>query len=124
MIRCLTLLDITKNQTPNQLKNWNTLLQALTLRSEVVVHNFSKKIFRNIDSLGFGSSFSGEHNVWVFDFELLTPHTVCIENDELYYLREDTHLVPMITGLEETVKCKKNCLVHDGPNQNISFLLL
>lgn len=122
MIRCFTLFDITRingdYHAKNQLRNWHTIIQALTTHSTVTVDNGPKKLFRNIDGIGFGSNYSGFNEIWVFDFEFndITIDISAIENT--------INLIPMISGLTETVKNLQNYTITNGPDKNICFLLI
>jgi len=120
MIRCLTLFDITRSSdhNSNQIKNWHTIIQALGLKSILTIHSYPKKVFRNIDGLEFGKNYIGNHNVWIFDFELENFNN---NLEEICYMVD---LIPMIQGLEESVKNLKNYTIADGENKNICFLLL
>ena len=124
MIRCFCLYDITHDGNQNQLRNWHTLLQALSIRSDITIQNYPKQVLRNIDSLGFGKNYTGKHKIWIFDFELDNPSAVSVDDDSLYYLIFDTDHVPMISGMNETVKFDKNFLIQYGNNKNISLLTL
>ena len=120
MIRCITLFDITRNgdyHAADQLKNWHTLLQAINLQSIPTIQSYPKRFFRNIDGLGFGSSYSGHQEIWMFDF------TIDDFNNNLELLEKNIDLIPMITGLEETVENLKEYTITRGDNKNIVFLL-
>jgi len=120
MIRCLTLFDITRNgdyHAQNQLKNWHTLMQAIGLKSIPTIEAYPTKIFRNIDSMGFGKNYTGFQNLWIFDF-----NSDNFKNDAETLGSIDA--IPMILGLEETAPNIKNYTVVSGENQNICFLFL
>ena len=117
----MTLFDITRNgdyHASNQLKNWHTLLQAINLQSIPTIQSYPKRFFRNLDGLGFGSKYSGHEEIWMFDFD--------IDNfdGDLTELENNNNLIPMITGLEETVNDLDHYTITQGNNQNIVFLLL
>jgi hypothetical protein len=121
MIRCITLFDITRNgdyHAAEQLKNWHTLLQSINLQSIPTIQSYPKRLFRNIDDLGFGQKYSGYEEIWMFDFE--------IENFDgnLSLFQENIDMIPMITGLEETAENLDHYTISHGDNQNIVFLLL
>jgi hypothetical protein len=126
MIRCFCLFDITTSGNEQfyqlQRRNWNTLLQTLSIRSSVILHTQPKKIWRSVENLELGSVFSGHHNVWIFDFELANMDAVALADDPLYHLKQDTDYIPMITGLEETVQFPQKYMRHNCAEQNISFL--
>ena len=123
MIRCLSLFDISRSSSSNehaanQLKNWHCLLQALSLHSKFTVDSYPTNIFRDISGLGFGKNYVGQHNVWIFDFEIQDTE---LDMNELSNI---VHQIPMITSLEETANFSINCTDLCGDNQNIVFLLL
>jgi hypothetical protein len=122
MIRCLSLFDISRisssEYAANQLKNWHCLLQALSLYSKFTVDSYPTKVFRDVNSLGFGKNYVGQHNVWIFDFEIQDAE---LDIGELLNI---VHQIPMITSLEESAKFPINCTDLYGDNQNIVFLLL
>ena len=122
MIRCLSLFDISRvsssKHAANQLKNWHCLLQALSLYSKFTVDSYPTSIFRDISGLGFGKNYVGQHNIWIFDFEIQDAE---LDIGELLNI---VHQIPMITSLEESIKFPINCTDLYGDNQNIVFLLL
>jgi hypothetical protein len=126
MIRCFCLFDITVGSdnpdSRNQKRNWHTMLQALSLRTGLIIHNAPKCIWRDVKNLGFGGEYTGSHNVWIFDLDVEDISAVSLDDDDLFWLTEDTNFIPMISGLSETAKFKINVLRQDGSGKNISFL--
>ena len=115
MIRCFTLIDLGNEQNPN--KNWIAYLQSISLYGDFEITNLPRKIYRDIKGLDFGESYSGFHNVWIFD--ILPNETFDI--DELCKVMQ--HL-PVICGLNETAKIPLKCALIDTENKNICFLLM
>jgi len=119
MIRCSTLFDISRNNKDrNQLRNWHTLIQSIGLKSTPTIHSYPKKIYRNIDEMDFGNEYVGFHNIWLFDFELDNF------DGDLITLANDIDFIPMIIGLDESVKNMQSYTISHGSNKNICFLLL
>jgi hypothetical protein len=69
-----------------------------------------------------GTDYTGHHHVWIFDFTVNDMHKIRLDDDDLFWLREDTDFIPMISGLTETAKFKINVLRQTGSDKNISFL--
>ena len=105
-----TLVDITEtnarfdknNPAWHQQQNFITVIQTLGLRCNL---SYEKPVWSETMSLkeqGFGSSFRGEQTVWFFEF---TPDFEGIMDEQTVI--KDLDLIPIITGLDETVKLKK-----------------
>jgi hypothetical protein len=114
MIRCFTLFDLGSEQSPN--KNWISLLQSISLYDNFEVVNLPRKIYRDIKGLDFGESYNDFQNVWLFDFSAKNANV-----DDLCKIIQ--HL-PIICGLNETVKIPLKCALIDTENKNICFLSL
>jgi hypothetical protein len=117
----MTLFDITRNgdyHAADQLKNWHTLLQAINLQSIPTIQSYPKRLFRNIDGLGFGTKYDGYQELWMFDFDIDN-----FDND-LTLLKSNIDMIPMITGLEETAENLDQYTISHDDNQNIVFLFL
>lgn len=102
-----TLVDVTETgehhgpdeKLVNQQANYNTLIQVLGLRANPT----PRKTVSHVDSLaglGFGASYKGKQRYWEFEFEIEYGE-VAIDS-----FKEDFDLVPIITGLDETVNIK------------------
>ena len=103
-----TLVDITKTDARfnksdpswHQQQNYLTFLQTLTLRVNVELENLKAETV-NLKDIGFGSSYKGEQTVWSGEFSVEYEGGLTTE-----MLDSDFHLVPVINGLDETVKFK------------------
>jgi|APCry1669192269_1035402.scaffolds.fasta_scaffold00441_8 hypothetical protein len=115
MIRCFTLFDLGTEQNPS--KNWTSLLQSISLYDDFEVINLPRKVYREIANLDFGESFTGFQNVWLFDF-------IIKSNTNINDLSKIIQHLPIICGLNETVKLPLKCALTDSENKNISFLSL
>ena len=104
MIRCFSLIDLGNETNIN--KNWISLLQSISLYSDFEILCYPKKVCRDINGLDFGKSYSGFHNIWIFDFEdkktkdttSLEAHVdICAER----YDKMETKMETMETRLEK-----------------------
>lgn len=121
-----TLVDITKTDARfnksdpswHQQQNYLTFLQTLTLRVNVELENLKTETV-NLKDIGFGSSYKGEHTVWTGEFNVEYEGGLTVE-----MLDSDFHLVPIINGLQETIKLK-DCVFDSKGKQakNIVFEL-
>ena len=72
----------------------------------------------DISNLMFGDNYRGEHNVWTAVFEPEFPDAVNIDS-----LKEDFDLIPMLTGLDETIKINTGVIrTNDEDYTNVLFI--
>lgn len=123
---CVTLIDITNtgvkhgnDERRDQQRNWETVLQVLSLKTQPHITDGPEKI-ENIDvrnSAGFfGEFYEGLQTIWGFRFYS--------DNDEVYtldQLYEDFEQVPIILGLEETARFMLPIFHSYGTLKNIHF---
>jgi len=118
-ISCYTLFDITQTGTVNRNRpsldedenvwlhkrntqcNFDTVLQAVSLRSQPEILNYptqTKIKFDEFDNFGFlfEQQDDEEHSCWSFDFEIHHPSVFHDGITELGSLYSDCHNVPMI----------------------------
>tara|TARA_B100001057_G_scaffold382406_1_gene388438 strand:+ start:152 stop:550 length:399 start_codon:yes stop_codon:yes gene_type:complete len=128
-MKVLTLIDIseTKQRRNNskdsiaigQQANWMTFIQTMMLRTNIAcstpkIVDYTATQFKD---LGFGTAYTGKHKVW--EVESTT--------DEYQYfppveaLEEDFDLVPVISGLNETIKINNNVFRTTHEARNIIF---
>lgn len=98
--------ELSWNRARNQQRNWETLMQLLSLRAQVSEHTSPTKV----------------NGVWEFEFAVETPDVFGDENDPVAVLRSDTDGVPMLINLETSESA--TLLVTSGPRQNIWFKAL
>jgi hypothetical protein len=117
-LACYTLFDITQTGVLNRARpsteqdyeewlfkrntqcNFDTILQAVSLRSQPEVINFPTKKLVHINDTEFGNVYKNQYkdfvNVWNFDFEVHHASVFQDEDDELGCLYKDIQSVPMI----------------------------
>lgn len=94
------------NRARNQHRNWESLLQVISLRTQPM--NITRP--------------TKQTDGWHFEFEVEAPGVLSSEfgSDDLAGLRDDCEGVPMVTGLDEAAAV--NDILHPaGVNQNIWF---
>ena len=126
--KILSLLDITKTMTrrtrsaeeksANQYANYMTFENSLQLRSNVNIVSGPTAEIQDITNLKFGENYVGEHMVWTTVIELDFPDAVKQE-----FFEEDFDLIPMVIGLDETIKIKTGAYrTMDPEHTNILFI--
>lgn len=103
-----TLVDMTETgehrgidyKKTNQQSNYNTVIQTLNLRTNIIPVKLSK-ILLNTSEMKFGTEYNGRHMVWSFLFDV-DYGLHCVD-----HMVEDFTLVPIILNLDETAPLKK-----------------
>ena len=73
------------NRARNQQRNWETVTQIISLRTQV---DFTPPANKN--------------NIWTFEFEIVNDQLFVDDQDPLAVLKTDCANVPMIVGLNES----------------------
>ena len=127
--KALSLIDITKTGVSRnkdaedqkavaQFANYMTVENCLQLRSNIKILTAPKGKIMDISNLKFGDNYRGEQNVWTAVFEPEFPDAVNIET-----LKEDFDLIPMLTGLDETIKINTGVIrTNDEDYTNVLFI--
>ncbi len=97
--------ELAWNRSRNQQRNWETLTQIISLRTQVI---------ELTEPVRF-------EDAWEFEFATETPDAYGSEEDPTRILRLDTAGVPMIHNLPSGEIISQE-LITDGPDQNIWFL--
>lgn len=130
--KLLALVDITETgehhgpdeKAVSQQANYNTVIQVLGLRANPTPHKTVSHHSESITNMGFGKAYKGKQRYWECEFEI-EYGAVPIED-----LLADFDLVPIITGLDETIKLNmpifssydshtKNIIILDNDSLNI-----
>jgi len=127
MYQVYSLIDITKTDqhrhksmdrmAVDQQSNYNVFEQCLMLRSNVNIHSRPVTLHKDVKSFAFGSKYQGQHQIWFMEFDVEHPHSL-----ELSQLEDDFNMVPMISGLKESINSNNNVYItKDTVNKNIVF---
>lgn len=124
-----TLVDITQtnvvshsnSKERNQQRNWETLIQVLGLRVQLITLSVPEVLGLDITNSKFGSSFTGLQSVWTFRFGTEQEGVFANSTRPFGTLETDFTNVPIILGLNETASIATPTFCVDGPNCNIYF---
>ena len=126
-----TLVDITPTRViknyagnisaRNQQRNWETVKQAIGLRSQMYIVREPICMTQDTSEL-FGEEFAGHHAVWCWEFRSDHPSAYQINDDPCAGLYVDFKNVPIVDGLSETVKFTLPIFYTSGANKNIHFV--
>ena len=101
------ITDITEwNRSRNQQRNWETITQILSLRTQ---------LFSLTDPI---KDQTGTR--WMFEFETESDGIYGSDLDPVQVLREDANGVPMLLELDNSLELE-SYLITTGPKQNIWF---
>ena len=126
--RIQTLVDITetgaRRQDSDKLaykqqSNFQTLVQTIGLRCNLQYNKSPQKQELKIEKVGFGDKYKGKQNVWTFDFEIEYEGGL-----DINMLNNDFDLIPIITGLEETIQLQQALFRTTPKERNIIFSLI
>ena len=107
-----TLVDITDTGYSNpkgnvkehrQAQNLNTLIQILSLRTQLVISSVKILQNQNLSEYNFGTDYTGTHTVWQFKFASEKPDSWKKDTDSVYFAKADCHGVPVNISLDETI---------------------
>jgi hypothetical protein len=107
-----TLIDITntnmlnneQSKQRNQQRNWETIYQILSLRTQLMRFEFLGVVEDEVGKYSFGQNYSGKHKIWNFSFSVEHDDVYAIDNDRYGALKDDFKIAPVILGLDETAK--------------------
>ena len=104
---CYTLFDIPDRGNRSQVRNWNTLIQILSLRTQPFITKFPEFVVEDLSNYNFGKHYTGQAKVWSFEFEFEYPYLFEVDDDPIAHLKSDTELVPLVdyNNFIQTPKC-------------------
>jgi len=149
LIRCFSLIDITKtdvvqrykndlhfidsagqdvtteeefNHSRNQQRNYETLLQVISLRAQPI---YTEKptclMSTDLSNYKFGAQFENSANLWEFTFGV--EHEGVFDSDRLFgALEDDVNKVPIIGELNESILLPVSIFSTVGDLKNIYFV--
>jgi hypothetical protein len=130
--RGYTLVDVTKTDvtkyTPelermrNKQRNWETVIQVLGLRSQIMGIRQLKTETVDLLRYQFGDSYTGKHRIWTFEFEVEFENLYLQDHDPYSTLKNDFAHTPILLGLDETAQPPVSIFYTDGASKNIYFI--
>ena len=127
-----TLVDITKTNVVsyspekeklrNQQRNWETVIQILSLRAQLITLDYLGSKVDDVKNYSFGVEYTGQHRIWSFEFGVEHESIFAIDHDRYGSLKNDFRIAPIILGLEETAKPTVALFYPSGEFKNIYFI--
>ena len=117
--KCYTLFDITDKGNRSETRNWNTLVQVISLRTQPFITQFPLFEISNLKKYRFGKDYKGTAKVWSFEFEVDHPDLFVDGDDPIANLLSDSNLVPLIDNTNFNLPPK--CLITSGYSCNIYY---
>jgi hypothetical protein len=123
-----TLIDITETNARRQdndkfaykqQANFQTLLQTLGLRVNIFYDNSPTFGEISTSKFNFSDKYIGKQNIWTFHFYIEYEGGLTLDT-----LIKDFDLIPIITGLNETINTDKALFRTTGKDKNITFTVL
>lgn len=114
--------DTEWRRSRNQQRNWETIIQLLSLRCQPM--DLSDPVLyqnQDLENYRFGTRHQGAANIWTFEFVIEQLDIFREEQDELSKLRKDFSGVPMVCSLGESAVLDKPVLDTSSENCNIYF---
>lgn len=125
-----TLIDITptgvtsysvdKEKERNQQRNWETIQQIISLRTQPAVVS-TDNFIADVKDYHFGIHYTGKHKIWKFTFAVEYADIYQEGNDKFGLVKYDFKITPIILGLTETAKPELPLFYPKGPMNNIYF---
>lgn len=124
-----TLVDITATgvvRAPdsisrNQQRNWETVLQTISLGAQPTQVTKPVQVEVNLDYLEFGEFYQGVHQVWAWTFAVEHADVFTEHNNPVGRLEQYFSQVPIISGLTETARFMLPIFYPYGAIKNIYF---
>jgi len=106
----------------NEQRNWETVVQCVSLRAQPVM--LSEPVVENVSVTSLDFGYKGKQDVWTFDFGFETPDIYLDDNDPVKLLNEQLNIIPILTGLKETAELTTNTIVTTGLKVNTLCYLI
>jgi hypothetical protein len=111
----------TWDRSRNQQRNWDTIVQIISMRAQPLVLQSSKIIEEDLSAYSFGNNYTGIEKIWSFRFGIEAKDAFRKATDPVAALHEDSNLVPMSIELVETALLAPACILSNGTTINTYF---
>jgi hypothetical protein len=129
-ITAYTLIDITDSGYSNpkgnsleyqQAQNLNTIIQILSMRTQLVISGVSILENQDLTKYEFGTDYSGNHTVWLLKFASEHPSVWAKKDDKLFFARTDCNNAPVHINLNETAATTNMFVTEDSSSLNLYY---
>jgi hypothetical protein len=125
IITCYTLFELEHRGNRSTIRNWNTLVQTLSLKTQPIIINFPSKEIVDIKQTKFGSKYKynnlAQVEVYTFNFTSENMKLYEIDDNPIGVLISDCNFVPMLDY--KKIIIPPSCLITAGEYCNIYFAL-
>jgi hypothetical protein len=104
----------------NQQRNWETVQQILSLRTQPTILETDNFVADIID-YNFGIEYQGEHKIWTFKFGVDYADIYQEGPDKFGLIKNDFKITPVILNLSETILPELAVFEPKGVWNNIYF---
>lgn len=108
-----------------QQRNWETVTQALSLRTQPL--NLTTPVCKDVNISHyinlFGEMYEGVHKVWFFSWGVDRDDIYKIDDEPYNGLLQDFEQVPILNGLNETARFMLPIFYPYGAIKNIHFFM-
>ena len=106
----------TWNISRNQQRNWETLVQCISIRAQPIMLKEPSSETVSVGSLGVG--YKGKHKVWTMEFGFENADIFKDGADPVKLLTDQLDIIPILTNLQETVKLTTSAIATTGAKVN------
>ena len=106
----------TWNISRNEQRNWETLVQCISIRAQPIMLQEPTSETISIGSLGF--DYKGKHKVWTMGFGFENADIFKDSGDPVKLLTDQLNIIPILTNLQETVKLTTSAIATTGAKVN------
>lgn len=104
----------------NQQRNWETVLQILSLRTRPNITQ-TDNFIDDVTKYNFGVNYKDQHRIWTFKFTVDRADIYQQGPDKFGLIKNDFKITPVILGLTETARAEVAMFYPKGPWNNIYF---
>ena len=108
----------------NQQRNWETVLQVISLRAQPMAISTGNPISVEMKDHLFGAAYKNKQLCWIFNFYIEHSDTFGPSTEPDLFLKKDFDQVPIIANLTETVTGNIPIFYTSGEFKNIYFKIL
>ena len=121
----ITATGVTRCSDPdslerNQQRNWETVLQCISLRTQPLNIKEPVSFLHEVGS-EFGDFYQGTHKIWTWSWAVEREGIYAMSGSSLGGLQRDFEQVPVVVGLEETARFMLPIFYPYGTIKNIYF---